>query len=140
MILLAITSGPNCHQSCTCCKKSSFLLSVHRCTACLQLPCLASLHQTFWWDCAVISEGAKPFLSTSNSSASAGNRDSSELQTQAWCPAQTAHPLPLRTRACGVAIQWCGCPLGQREQTQCTSFLLPKVVLSGKMSSASLRS
>ena len=58
-------------------------LSVREYTGCLQLPRCAFLHQTSLWECAVISEGAKPLLLTSNSAATDGNNDSRELQTQA---------------------------------------------------------
>ncbi len=68
-------------------------LSVRTLTACLQLPRLALRHHTFVFDQAVISEGAKPFMSTLNSAATDGNKDSRELQTQTCLPAQAGHPL-----------------------------------------------
>ena len=60
-----------------------------------------------------------------------GIKDSRELQTQACRPAQTEHPLPAPMRSFGGAVQRCGCPLGQREQIQCTSLVLPRVMSSG---------
>ena len=46
-------------------------------------------HQTFLSDCAVMSEGAKPFLTISNSAATVEHKASRELQIQGCWPAQT---------------------------------------------------
>ena len=57
--------------------------ALRSCTVCLQLPHCASLHQTTLWECAVTSEAAKPFLSSSNSATTFGESDNRELQMQA---------------------------------------------------------
>ncbi len=92
---------------------------------------LASFQKALLRDPGRTCSGPAPFLAVSYSAASAGYKDCSELQMQAFLLAQQGQPRlrPIRHR--GLATNRCDWPLGHLVQIQCTILSLPAVILSG---------
>ncbi len=96
---------------------------------CSQVCPLASFQNAILSDPGRTCSGPTPFFAVSNSAASAGYNECSELQMQAFLLAQQGQPVLLPSRSCGRATNRCGWPLGHLVQTQCTILLLPAVIL-----------
>lgn len=108
---------------------------------CCQLPRTSFFHQTFWWDLKVTSAGVLSFIAKSHSDETIGSWASKELHLHTCLPTQYGQPeTSLHIRLLGIIWYKCSSPLGHLWQTQCTRFLLPRVVLWGWMPSLVLRS
>jgi len=106
-----------------------------------QLPRTLFFHQTTLLDLNVTSAGVMSFIPKSHSDETSGSWTAKELQLHTCLPAQYGQP------EAGFLVRWaayiwyrCSCPLGHLWQTQCTSFLLPRVMFWGWMLSLVLRS